>query len=387
LNKKKLVIILAAMMVLGSFSLSYVENKIVPDMNFAGEAIKISLQQATDQMLKEGSGAETAALNLKSAEAVAKGYNESAQSIRDLLEIQGVPLSVQATLPTQGDADLLKLQREYATLQGPLNFEAEMNTLRANTIKNYFTVLQATDALKINQDNLAVQERIYKNTVKKYDLGVVSKQEVLQAEIAVLSAKDAVAGAITGLNMAKMGLNTFLGYEVMQKLELTDTLKAVPVSTVPLGEAIAKALTNRNEIKAAGFALKIQEILMNRTKVRYPANSSTYLKQQVALQNAQFGLDQALSGIEIDVRSKYMTMIQMQDAITKGTASAAKAKELLRLAELSYSVGMNTITDVQQVQVMALGEQLSLSQDILDYNLAVDAYNTAMNAGTFKSPL
>jgi outer membrane protein TolC len=356
-------------------------------MNFAGEAVKISLQQATDQMLKEGSGAETAALNLKSAEAVAKGYNESAQSIRDLLEIQGVPLSVQATLPTQGDADLLKLQREYATLQGPLNFEAEMNTLRANTIKNYFTVLQATDALKINQDNLAVQERIYKNTVKKYDLGVVSKQEVLQAEIAVLSAKDAVAGAITGLNMAKMGLNTFLGYEVMQKLELTDTLKAVPVSTVPLGEAIAKALTNRNEIKAAGFALRIQEILMNRTKVRYPFNSSTYLKQQVALQNAQFGLSQALSGIEIDVRSKYMTMMQMQDAITKGTASAAKAKELLRLAELSYSVGMNTVTDVQQVQVMALGEQLSLSQDILDYNLAVDAYNTAMNAGIFKSPL
>ena len=387
MNKKKFVLILAAIMVLGSFSLSFVESGIVPDMNFAGDTIKLSLQQATEQMLKGGPGAEMAALNLKSAEAIAQGYDESSKSIQEMLEAQGVPLSIQATLPTKSDADLINLQREYATLQGPLNYEAEMNTLKVNTVKNYFTVLQAADALKINKDNLAVQERIYTNTQKKYNLGVVSKQEVLQAEVAVLSAKDTVAGAETGLNSAKMSLNGFLGFKVMQKLELTDALKAVALPKVTLAEAIAKALSNRNEIKAAGFSLKIQEILMSRMKVRYPSDSSTYLKQQVGLLNAQYAYDQAISNIEIDVRSKYMTMMQKKDAITKGTAAVAKAKELARLAELSYSVGMNIIADVQQSQVMALGEQLTLAQDFLDYNLAVDAYNIAASPGTFKSPL
>ncbi len=387
MKKIKIVLSLTTLLIVGSLGISLANNVIVPDMNFTGDAVKISLSEATDQMLKYGPGAETAKINLASADAIASGYSESNQSIQEMLKLQNVPLSTQATMPTKADADLIKLQRDFARSQGPFNYEAELNTLKMDTIKNYFTVLQAEDALKINKENLAVQQRIYDNTIKKFNLGVVSKQDVLQAEVAVLSAKDAVAGADSGLKMARMGLNSFLGYDVMQQVTLTDTLKAVDLSTVPLADAIEKALVNRNEIKAGAFGLKIQQVLMARMKVRYPANSSTYMKQQVALLSAQARYDQTISGMEIDVRSKYMVMQTKKSAIVTGTASVAKAVELLRLSELSYSVGMNTVADVQQVQVLVLSQKLALSQALLSYNLAIYDYNTAMTAGTFKAPI
>lgn len=387
MNKIKIVLSLTTLLIIGSLGISLADNTIVPDMNFTGDVIKISLSEATDKMLKDGPGAQMAKINLASSEAIASGYSESNHSILEMLNQQNVPLSIQATMPTKADADLVKLQRDFARSQGPFNYEAEMNTLKMDTIKNYFTVLQAEDALKINKENLAVQQRIYDNTVKKFKLGVVSKQDVLQAEVAVLSAKDAVAGADSGLKMAKMGLNSFLGYDVMQQVTLTDTLKAVDLSTVPLADAIEKALVNRNEIKAGAFGLKVQEVLMSRMKVRYPANSSTYMKQEVALLSAQARYSQTISGMEIDVRSKYMAMQTKKSAIGTGTASVAKAVELLRLSELSYSVGMNTVADVQQVQVLVLSQKLALSQALLGYNLAVYDYNTAMTAGTFKAPI
>lgn len=386
MNKKIIAIPVVLLLLLGSLGIAAADNTIVPDMNFTGDTIKLSLSEATDKMLKDGPGAQTAALNRSAAQAISQGYSETISSITSMLKAYDAA-GILTTTVSSSDKDLLKIQRDFATLQGPANYEAEMNTLTSDTIKNYFTVLQAADALKINKDNLAVQERINVNTAKKFELGVVSKQEVLQAQVAVLSAKDAVTGAENGLAMAKMGLNSFLGYPVMQKLELTETLKVVAVPAVTLVSAIEKALINRNEIKAAAFGLKIQEFLMLRTEVRYPSDSSTYMKQQVALLNAQSRYDQSLSGMEIDVRSKYMNMLAKKSAIDTGTASVAKAVELLRLSELSYSVGMNTIADVQQVQVLALGQKLALSKALLDYNMAVYDYNTAMTAGTFKAPL
>jgi hypothetical protein len=387
MGNRKITLIMTAALLVGSVGFAYADTPVVTAAINSGDTIKLSLIQATEKMLKDGPGAETAALNLQAAQATAKGYKESASSTNDMLEAYKALGILSASLPTESDVNIIKLQRDFAVMQGPLNFEAEMNVLKSDTIKNYFSFLQAQDAVKIQQENLAVQERITLNTKKKFELGIVAKQDVLQAEIAVLSAKDGLRLAENGLALARMGFNNFLGNSVMQKLELTDTLKAVEVSPIALDQAIERALANRNEIKAAKFGKDLQDVLMKRTQVRFSSASSTFLKQKAATLHAEAYYIQAVSGIEIDVRSKYMSMMQTKAAIEKGTASVDKAKELLRLAELSYSVGMNTVTDVQQVQILVLSEELSLSQAILDYNLAVDAYDVSMTNGTFSAPL
>jgi len=388
MKRRMIMMILAMLLAAGGSGYAFAaEPAANAAMGFTGEVVKLSLEDATKKMQSDGPGAEAAALNLKAAKAAAKGYNESVTEMNDMLEQYSAMGIISSSLPNESDVNIIKLQRDFARTQGDFNFEAEMNKLKIDTVRNYFSVLQDLDAVKIQNENLAVQQRILANTQKKFELGIVAKQDVLQAEIAVLAARDGLTAAQNGSALARMGFNNFLGYDVMQDLQLTDTLKAVEVSSVSLEDAIARALANRNEIKAAAFGVKIQDVLMKRIDVRYNSASATYLKQQVATLNAHEYYNSAITGIEIDIRNKYMTMMQKKDAIEKGTASVDKAKELLRLAELSYSVGMNTVSDVHQVQVMVLGEELSLSQAILDYNLAVYDYDVAAGAGTFAAPL
>ncbi len=388
MNRKLLSLVLAAALIAGSAGFAFAQDtETMANMDFIGDAIKLSLNEATAKMQTDGPGAEAAALNLKAAKATARGYNESIENTNEMLEKYSDLGIISSSLPTESDVNLVKLQRDFAGTQGAFNFEAEMNALEIATVQNYFMVLQAQDAVKIQEENLAVQQRIASNTQKKFDLGMVAKQDVLQAEIAVLSARDGLTAAQNALKLANMGFNNLLGYEVMQALQLTDTLQAVEVSSIPLEEAISMALTQRNEIKAAAFGVKIQNVMMNRIKYRYPSTSATYLKQQVAMLNAQTYYNSAITGVEIDVRSKYMAMMQAKEAIEKGTASVTKARELLRLSELSYSVGINTIADVQQVQILLLGEELGLSQAILTYDLAVYSYEIAAGVGTFSAPL
>jgi outer membrane protein TolC len=381
----KLVIAFSLIMVF-SISTVYAEIAINGIMGFVGEESKISLMKATDKMLADSPGATIAEINYKAAQDTALGYNESVSSITSMLNTFDTAGILQTAI-SSSDKNLFKLRRDFANAQGIKNYEAEQNTLKQDTYNKYFSTLQATDGVKINKENLVIQERILKNTNKKFELGMVSKQEVLQAELGVLVAKDSLAKMENGLTMAKMGLNSFLGYEVMQKLVLTDTLKAVELPDLKLDASIASAKANRNEIKAATFALELQNFLMIKIDVRYPKTSATYLKQQAAVLSAEQAKSQAITGIEIEIRGRYMDVLQKHGAVDKGIASVAKAKELLRLSELSYQVGMNTLTDVQQVQVLYQSEELGLSQSILDYNLALNAYNIATTSGTFKAPL
>jgi outer membrane protein TolC len=377
--------VLSMVAVLG-LSTAFAESAINGIMNFVGTDISLSLKQATDKMLSDSPGAKIADINYKAAKDIALGYRETVSSLNNMLATYDAAGTFQTTI-SKSDRDLFILRKDFANAQGIKNFEAEQNTLKQDTYNKYFTVLQAMDAVKINTENLVIQERILKNTNKKFELGMVSKQEVLQAELGVLVAKDSLSKMDNALSMSKMSLNSFLGYEVMQKLVLTDTLKAEALPDLKLDASIEAAKANRNEIKATTFALEIQKFLLKKAGVRYSKTLSTYLKQEAATLSAEQTKSQAITGIEIEIRGRYLDVLQKYSAIEKGTASVAKAKELLRLSELSYQVGMNTLTDVQQVQVLYQSEELSLSQAILDFNLALKAYNIATTSGTFKAPL
>ena len=86
MRKRILPVLLVALVVLGSVVMAVgTERNIVPDMNFTGDAIHLSLDDAIEIMKTKGSRAEAAALNKASDEAIAKGHKESAESISEYL--------------------------------------------------------------------------------------------------------------------------------------------------------------------------------------------------------------------------------------------------------------------------------------------------------------
>lgn len=394
MEKRLISIMLSALLVLGAGAAVYgIDRVIVPDMSFGGDTtIELSLEEAVKIMQTEGSKAETAKIHRSSDEAVAKGYKESASSISELMDSLaggGIAASTMAEQlgATETNEKIIKLRRDFAKEQVDDNYQAEMNEIEAKTIETYYGVLQAEENLRIARENLSTQKTILANTQKKYKLGTVAKIDTLTAETEVLKAESEVASAEAGLNAAKMNFNMLLGYDLMQKVVLTDTLKSIEAPEGTLVEFIESALDNRNEIKGAEFAADIQEILLNSLKYRYPENSSTFLKQQAAYNEARKAAYDAPTMIEMDIRVKYMDLENKKLAVKAAESTLANAKEGYRLAMITYDAGMNTLTDVQQAQIMAFRAGLGYAAAVTEYDLAVYNFRHAIGVGTTRLPL
>lgn len=396
--KQKLtsVLLIALLMVATAAASFGVERLIVPDMTFGGATIELSLADAVKIMQTEGSAAENALLNKSADESVAKGYAESARSISDLIDqLNSIPggssIEVSSYAEQVGATELnekiMQLRRDFAKLQLEPNFKAEMNQIEATTVQTYYGVLQAEENLRITKENLTNQEKIYNNTMLKYKAGTVARVDTLTAETELLKAKNQVLTAETMVKTAKMNFNLLLGYDLMQQVKLTDTLQKLALPTGNLTGFIEGALDNRNEIKGTVFAKEIQEILLTNLKYRYPTNSSTYLKQQVAFSQSAKRAADAPSQIEMEIRIKYMELMDKERAVTQAQAVLANAKEGARLAVITFDAGMNTLTDVQSAQIMAYQAGQGLAAAITEYDLAIYAFRHATGVGTTRLPL
>lgn len=354
----------------------------VSDMSFTGDTIQLSLEDAYKKMLADSPGAKMAELNRKSADGVAKGYGESVQSLNRLeADISAGTASATAEWSyDSSDKNMLKANRTYATAQGPKNYEAELNNLKTDTLKNYYSLKELENQEKIAKDNLALSEKLLANTRLKYKLGTVAKNDVLKAEISANEAKDQYMAAENGLKTMKMGFNQFMGYDLMQNVTLTDVIKEVPLSTKTLDDSIKSALANRNEMFEAAYKLEIANLNFKNYSA-YPKNSSKYIKAEMGVLMAETGNKNAPLSIESDVRNKYMEMNQKYSAVQTGKKSVENAIETVRLAQLQYDAGMATLSDVEGAQIASFNTQLAYSKTLLEYNLAVNAYNLSSGVG------
>lgn len=398
-RRKVITLLTAALLLFAVFGVYAAERSIVPDMTFGGDAVSLSLDDAIRIMKAEGSRADTATLNKKADEAVAKGYAEGAESISNLLsklkameQIGGmssieVGSYAEQSGATETNEKIMKLRRDFAKSQVDANYEAEMNQIEADTVSIYYGVLQADENLRIAKENLVNQNRVLDNTKKKYKQGVVARIDVLTSETSVLTAENEVAKAKTMADTAKMNFNMLLGYDLMQKVVLTDSLKTVSEPEGSLTEWIKNAIEHRNEIKGSGFAAEIQKILLDNLKYRYPENSATYLSQQAAWLSSVKAKEDAPIQIEMDIRIKYM---DMEDKLKESKAASAmydNAKEGARLASITFDAGMNTVADVHEAEIRAFRAGQGLAKAISEYDIAVYALKHAVGAGTMRLPL
>lgn len=345
---------------------------VVPDMNFTGTPTKLSLDAAYKKILTDSPGKTMAELNKKGDIAISKGYLENVQSLNE---------SINAGISSKKLREPQRALRDYAAAQAEPNYQAELNKLKVDTLTNYYQTKQLEDLEKIAVEALDLKEKLLANAKLKFKLGTVSNSDVLQAESAVNKAKDELLIAQNNLRNKKMAFNIFMGYDLMQNVTLTDSLKQVDLPSKSLESAIKDALANRNDIKGAEFSLKYAKLDFE-VYADYPESSSNYLKRQLAVVKAEKAVKDSYAGIEMDVRSKYMDMQQKYAAIKTGVKTVENAKEGLRLTQLQYDAGMTTLTAVNEAQIAYNQSQIALTNNMLDYNLAVESYLYASGVGT-----
>ncbi|MBQ8589503.1 MAG: TolC family protein [Firmicutes bacterium] len=354
---------------------------------FTGTPLVLSLEEAVTKMQTESISAETAELNKKSDQAKAQGYGDSYTSMNEAMKYMDyLPLSTQYTMQQEGlteaNEEILKLQRDFARANIENNYQTEMNQIRLSAIQTYYGLLQANDALRIQEENLQVQQNLLKLTQRKYELGTVSKIDLLTAENAVIKAENDVLAAKNMVAQAKMGVNMLLEQPLMQELELTTRYEALKLPEITLTEAINSAMSQRNELVSAEFTQKVMETNYKSIRYRYGIQSTKYKEAEVQMKQVEQLCQMMPANIEMDIRTRYSDVHAKYQAVQAAQNTLDFAKEGYRIATITYNAGMNTISDVHQAQVGVLGAELGLSSAIAAYNQAVYEFEVAVGTGT-----
>ena len=368
----------------------------ITDMNFKGPTIEMSLEDAIKRMKTTGPAFEIAVMT---RDALLSGSKSSSGQLDELAELKRQvdiqysidpssqvyqALKAQLDGVTSQDKKILELTEDYLWDQAPIQYEIALNNMEADGAEIYFACLQAKENLRISKENLEIKKTKVNTVKKRYNLGVASRMEVRLAEGELLEAENMVNEANSFYAQARMGYNLQMNYPLMQDVKLTDSLKKNPLPDISLEKAIASALKERNEIPAAKYDLDVSTIKFNSVKA-YPKTSGTYLGAQADYMGKKLAYDQTIKGIEMEVRTKYMDLINLSKAVDIAKINADTAKEALRIANISYNAGLNTLIDVNSAETTSYLAQLGLSKATTDLNQAIFQFKFAIGKGTGKT--
>lgn len=357
------------------FSVTSAQTGIVDSLEFQGNETMLSLDKASEIVINNNAEIKQMQIDLEEASMNFERALKSLEAYKDIPD-------------ADRENSMLNLQKRLNELNTYYSYESAKRAydglaarLKADVERAYFTVLHAEASSNISYENMQLSNELYNKVKKKYELGLVSKQDVLNAELNCINAQTAYKASQTALKKAKMSFNMSLNLNIMDNVKLTDKLEYREFELGSIAEAIEEAFKNRDEVYSAEHVYNVEQINTAMIQKQYPEYTYQYKEQALNSRRALENLENAKKAVELDVRNKYLDVAAKQDEITSGKKAVELAEEALRLSQITYDAGMGVQDDVQRAQIALQKEKLNLSQAILDYNLAVSAFKNSIGTG------
>jgi len=294
------------------------------------------------------------------------------------------PLSTGGNLEARirlAEANVRGAQATYERTKQQIVFAAEQTYLQA---------LLAAESVAAAQRSLAVANESLRVAQVRFSAGAGARLDVLQAEVAVASAEQALVQAQTGVGNAQANLNALINLPLDTPLALTDTLTPRPVD-IALADAIARALRERadlaalrNRIEAAQAGI---DVAQSGGAPTFGFGAGYALSNANGLSTTIFGGWLVTLGVTLSVFDGGITQAQIREAqlqleqlklalqraageLTAATKAVEQGRESVRLATVRYQSGVGTSLELLTAQSnLALAEQ-SLASARFNQNAA-----------------
>jgi outer membrane protein len=229
-----------------------------------------------------------------------------------------------------------------------------------NVAGYFFDLLLAQVNLHVAELNLTNTQNILRVANLKFELGKVSKNEILQLQLEQLNAKKAVGTAMRDMEIATLNLRSYTGQEGNEKIAL-EVPTAISEMTVSTDKVLSEALANRSD--AIAFVRRVAEAKRDVAK----AKGQNGL---VATLTANIGFSNSATNIPDIYRSPQdQQVVQLQFSVpildwgrSKSRAKTAEANEQFT----NYAVEQDKQTFKQQIVTQVtlfnmMKEQLKLT--------------------------
>jgi len=284
--------------------------------------------------------------------------------------------------------------------------------------EGYFNILRAEKFLSVSQQAVKQFEVQLEVTKAFFEVGIVAKNDVLQAEVRLANARQGLVKAENDLAVAKSYFNTLLRREINAPLDVVDILEYKPFVLLT-EECIEEALQKRPEIKTAelnidqakesvkiarsGFFPTINltgaynrlseepglmgDIRSERWSVQALATFTLWDWRKIAYKvgeskvkvtQAEDSKVQLLEGITLEVKQDYLNMVQSEKNIGVAEKAIEQAEENLRMNEERYKYQVATATDVLDAVTLLAQARMNYYTALSDFNIAKARLERAM---------
>ncbi|MEP7142943.1 MAG: TolC family protein [Ferruginibacter sp.] len=292
----------------------------------------------------------------------------------------GVPFGIGYTQPLF-QFNNLKWEKKIQPLKFNESKQAYIESMEAIAFKAsgyFFDLLLAQVNLQIAETNLGNTKTILRIANEKFDLGKISKNEILQLQLEQLKAQKAAGIARRDMEIATLNLRAYSGLQDTQKIALS--LPGATINmTVSAGKVLAEAYANRSD--AIAFTRRIAEAKRDVAKAKGDNGLNASL-------NAQLGFSKSATSIPKVYQSpKDQQQVQLTFVIPILDWGRSKSREKTAEANLqfaSYAVEQDkqiftqeivtqvTLFDMMKEQLVLTASADSIASE--KYQIAKDRY-------------
>jgi outer membrane protein len=290
------------------------------------------------------------------------------------------------------------------------NVEIAKQNVVLNVRQNYFNILRAERFVEVAKQAVKQFEGQLEVSRAFFEVGLIPKNDVLQAEVRMANALQAQASAENSVGVAKASFNNLLRREINEPVVLADVLEYKPFP-LTLEQCVGEALQQRSEIKVAelsvGQAKESVKIVRSgmlptvNVAGNYFRNSDQFFlngdlksdrwsisavasmtlwdwgkvynqvgASKVKVTQAEDSKTQILEGVILEVKEDYLNMGVAEKNVNTAAKSIEQAEENLRLNEERYKYQVATAFDVLDAVTLLAQTRVNYYGALSDYNVA-----------------
>ncbi len=288
-------------------------------------------------------------------------------------------------------------------------FEHEKNNLSFNVIQAYLGMLVTQEFLDVAEEGYETAQEFFEISKLLYAQGMISKLDLLQAEVQAANLLPQKTQAENGVTMAAAGLKMLLGLDSDIGIILIDSMSYKP-GTYDLDDLRARALSNRAELTQLEISKSLSSMGVKMALTDYLPNvalSWSYSKfgdnldamsdwnksnmlavgisynlfnggvryskvrqAKIAQRQVNYGYDALRDGIMLEVEQVYLRLMEAEKNILSQEKTVGQAEEAARLAKIQFREGTITNLQANQVQINLTAAKANYLQALFNYTLA-----------------
>ncbi len=288
-------------------------------------------------------------------------------------------------------------------------YENEKNNLSYDVIQAYLGVLVTQEFTDVAREGYETAQEFFEISQLLYEQGMISKLDLLQAEVQAANLLPQKTQAENGVTMARAGLKMLLGLDSEVEVLLTDAMTYNP-GEYDLDQLKVDALNNRAELKQMNLSKSLSSLSVNMARADYlPVIGLSYsftksgndldlyddwnnsymvavglsydlfkagtryskVKQaRIAQRQVNYGYDALKDGILLEVEQVYLQLMEAQKNILSQKKTVGQAEEAARLAKIQFREGTITNLQANQIQINLTAAKANYLQALFNYTLA-----------------